>query len=291
MARADTGRFPFGIITDTLKKYQRRPNPRERKLAEAILYNDNIDEDFANQIIWSIVDLSQATKFPVDMDTTLPAAGQEFAGQSARAPYHCHVQSINGTTTAPAGYLFPYSSSAGLEMQVDADATNGVTGWEITNGIETTSKAAKVIGSLLNSQSIFFECKIKIDDISDVTELSMGFRKAEAFQVAVDNYDELASFNIGADSDGQIEIHTILNGAATVETDTTETDWADADEKTLRIEISDTGKCAFFIDGALPTITTTFTFDAAETIIPYLFLSAESGDPGVSVSEWKAGYL
>ena len=227
-------------------------------------------------------------------------AGNEIAFHTSKHTFLAHVQSVQGTAI----HSFPSVSAAGLEVTTDSDATSGITGWEITNGILATSKAAYTVGSLPQGKAIFLEANILIDDISDVTEMALGFRKAEAFQVAVDNYDEMASFNVGADADGQIEIHTILNAAATAETDTTETDWADAKAYRLRVEVKNDGKCKFLLTAATasaaaaaaadlrePTITASFTFDDGEVIVPFLFLACETGDPGVSISSWEVGTI
>lgn len=273
-----------GYETNPAPNYPTRFNQRELKLLESAREDHkNILETFDAPLVWSAVDQEGAL-----INVATPAAGDEISFHTTKHIFLAHVQSINGTAVQS----FPFVSADGLEINVDDDATNGITGWEICNGILSTSKSAYTVGSFPDpDKKIFFEIVVKIDDISDVAEFAMGFRKAEAFQVAIDNYDEMASFNVGQDADGQIEIHTILNGAATSETDTTLTDWADGGEHTLRIEVANNGKCEFFYDGAEPTVTTSFTFDSAEVIVPFVYLIAETGDPGVSISAWRCGVL
>lgn len=266
--------------TNNAPKYPTRHNARETKLAETILNNKNIDESFDAPLVWSSVDQEGAL-----LATSTPAAGDEIAFRTSKHNMLAHVQSINGTPV----HSFPFTSADGLEINIDDDVTNGITGWEIApSGILTTSRGAFTVGT---DEDFYMEATIKIDDISDVTELAVGFRKAEAFQVNVDDYDEMASFNVGQDADGQIEIHTILNGAATSETDTTLTDWVDAGEHTLKIVVRQNGKCEFYYDGAVPTVTASFTFDNGEIVVPFIFLRAETGDPGVSISALKVGKL
>ncbi len=160
---------------------------------------------------------------------------------------------------------------------------------ELTNGITSLSKAAHTVGSL-KQPKIFFQTKIKIDDISDVTEMFIGFRKAEAYQVDPDSYAAVAAFHIGATDDGRISITTSVSSTETV-VDTTLTDWGDGDEKTLRIEVQNDGKCSFFVDGATPTVTASFSFTAAEVIVPFIHMNSETGDPGVSISQYQVGYV
>jgi hypothetical protein len=276
MAREVTSPPHFGQITDTTSNYQTKLNKRERKVVEAALYNEHLDDDFSSALIVSNFDNADGTIYT-------GAAGEELGFHSGRAGYEMHV-----AAAASPAVIAPHQSADGLEMKPVAAAD----ALEITNGTTALSPQAYVVGSFNKSDAkeIFFQCTIKIDDISDVTEMSMGWRKAEAYQAAVDDYDELASFNVGQDGDGQIEIHTILNGGTTSETDTTLTDWANGGEHTLEIRVTNGGVCTFFYDGAEPTVTTAFTFDSGEVILPYLFLDTETGDPGVSISAWKCGY-
>lgn len=273
----------LGIETDDPSNYPTRLNAREKKVVEAVREDKNIEETFDAPLVWSAVDQEGHA-----LAGSAPAAGDEVAFKTDKHTFLAHVQSVNGTPV----WSFPYVSANGLEINTDDDVTNGITGWEITNGILPTSKAGATIGSFPDASKKFFaEAVIKIADVSDVLELAFGLREAEAFNAAVDNYTDMAAFNVGADAAGQIEIHTILNNAATVETDTTLTDWADAGEHTLRIEVTNDGVCSFFYDGATPTVTASYTFADNLVIVPFLFLATQTGDPGVSISSWKVGYV
>jgi len=266
-------RIALGIESDAAGEFPTRLNKRERKVLDTLRKETNITDTFEQAFVVSNIDNADGSAYT-------GATGEEVGFSTGRNSFECHQAAVNA-----AAVVTPFQSADGLEVKPVA----GADALEVGNGISSKSKAAYVVGSLPSSSPVFFEAVIKIDDISDVTELGFGFRKAEAYQAAVDNYDEMASFNIGQDADGQIEIHTILNGAATAETDTTETDWADTEEKTLRIEVANDGTCTFSIDGSAPTITASFTFDSGEVIVPFLFLDTETGDPGVSVSSWEVG--
>lgn len=272
----------IGIIselgTDSAPKYPTQHNARELKLAETMLANANIDETFDTPLVWSSVDQEGHL-----ISLTAPAAGDEVAFRTGKHNMLMHIVAINGTAIQS----MPYVSADGLELNVDDDATDGTTGLEIATGILPLTREAMTVGQA----DFIFQATVTIDDISDVTELTLGLRKAEAFQAATDNYDEMAAFNIGEDADGQIEIHTILNGGATTDTDTTLTDWIDAGTHTMKIIVRKNGKCEFFFDGATPTVTAAFTFDAGEILIPFIHVTCETGDPGISVSSLKAGKL
>lgn len=278
MAREVQDRIALRLEGDTAKSQGRRLNRREKKLAESILYDNNVDDTFRQALVASNSDNADGSVYT-------GATGEIVALDSGLAKYEVYQAAV-----AIPGVVVPYQSADGLELKPVAAAD----ALELTLGTTSLSRAAYTVGSLPadssgSSGSIFLEAKIKIDDISDVTEVFFGWRKAEAYQADPDNYDEMASFNIGKDADGQIEIHTILNGAITSETDTTLPDWADGGEHTLRIEVSNSGVCTFYYDGATPTVTKSFQFDSGEVIVPFLHLNTEIGDPGLSISELKCG--
>ena len=276
MARSQTNPMILGQETDTIKNYNRKPNSREKKLAESIIYNENIDDDFSSALVVSNFDNADGTIYT-------GAATEVLGMHSGRAAYEMHV-----AAAASPAVIAPHQSADGLELKPVAAAD----ALEITNGITAQSRAAHVLGSLLatDSKEIYFSAKIKIDDITDVTELAVGLRTAVAYQTAVNSYDTYATFNIGGAADGRIDIETELNGAGLATTDTTEADWADGETKTLEIRVNNAGVVTFKIDGATPTVSAPFTFDSTDTIIPFLFLDTETGDPGVTIVEWKVGY-
>lgn len=262
---------------------------RERKLAETIRKDKNIDLSF--QCAPVIGNINQEDGTPLAAES---AQGQEIALIVDGVHMEMHHAVLESTGTAV--YKMPLVSADGLEIRVDADVTDGPTAVELTHGITARSRAAFTVGT---DPAFFISAKIKIDDISDLEELAVGFRKAEAYQADIDSYDELVAFHIGETgatvADGQINIMKILNNAATSYVDTTLTDWADTNEKTLRIEVDAEGNCTFLVDGSAPTVTTTFKFDAGEVVVPFIYVDntagSTTGDPGVSVSEWKVGKL
>ena len=276
MARSETNPIVLGQETDTIKKYQRSLSQREKKLAEAVLYSENIDDDFSSALVISNMDNADGT-------TYTGAAGEELGMHSGRAAYEVHQAAV-----ATPAVVTPFQSVDGLELKPVAAAD----ALELTNGITAQSRAAHVVGSLLatGAKEVYFQAVVKIDTVSSVSELAIGWRKAEAYQAALDNYDEMACINIGQAADGRVDIQTIINGATTVTVDTTETDVADAGSHTIEVRVKNNGQVSFLWDGAAPTVTAAFTFDAAEVIVPFIFLDTETGDPGVSISSWKVGY-
>ena len=184
---------------------------------------------------------------------------------------------ILGTQTI----VSPVAHADGLNVGMDQTANDGV---EISQGITNGSKSAFVVGT---SAAFYAKCSFSIADVSGTDDCAFGFRKAEAFQANIDDYDEMACLNVIA---GDITIETILNNAATSSTDTTD-DWADTEEHTLEVYVSAAGVVTFKIDGSAPTTTATFTFDTAEVVIPFFYLLHDTDLAGaVVLTKWEVGY-
>ena len=260
---------------------------RERGLAEAIKNDDSIDCNFDAAPIVSAIDKNSGALLPAEA-----AQGQELVFSCGSEDFELHNAVVESTGTAL--YSFPSVSADGLEVVLDADVTDGITAYELSNGIISSSKSAVVVGT---DEDYEFEVSFKIDDVSDLEEIFVGFRKAEVYQADPDSYDEMCAFHIGETggtvADGQINIATILNNAATSYTDTTEADWADGEEKTVKVVVKQNGQCEFYLDGSLPAVSPSFSFDSGEVIVPFFYADNTSGsttgDPGVSISSWKVG--
>ena len=120
-------------------------------------------------------------------------------------------------------------------------------------------------------------------------DCAFGFRKAEAYQTNLDDYDEMAVLNVIS---GNITIETILNAGSTTSTDTTD-NWADAATHELKVMVAADGTVTYAIDGADPTVTAAFSFDAGEVVIPFMFfLQANASQTGaVNLVEFESSYV
>lgn len=253
------------------KQGVRRPNPRAHNKTELSIIETakasvkvDVDESFRER--------------PIFRDATgeaNPAGGDGAVNIMSTEQYRLEYR-LNGASTA----LAPtWDAAEGLNIALDAAAE----GAEYTFGIGARSKRAYTVGT---DKQFFVEALLKCTDVSDLAELALGFRKAEAYQALIDNYDEMACLNVQA---GDVLIETILNGAATASTDTT-VDVADGDTVKLRVEVGSNGQCRFYVNGALSTVAA-FKFDAGEVVVPFLhFLSDASGD-AVYCSSLKVGSL
>jgi hypothetical protein len=184
---------------------------------------------------------------------------------------------IVGTATVVA----PTRIATGLTIGLDVADNDGI---EICPGILAGNQSAFTVGT-----DGAFHLKIRFDiaDVSGSDNVMVGFRKAEAYQaVALDNYDEMAAFDVVS---GDIKTATILNAAATTSTDTTD-NWADDATKTLEVYVSQAGVVTFKINGAAPTVTQAFTFDDAEVVVPFFYNRYATTTPGVIyIEEWDCG--
>ena len=191
-------------------------------------------------------------------------------------PFEYHIKGAGQTIVCPV------IGTAGLDVSLDQTDDEGV---ELSCGITALSPLAFVVGT---DPAFFCRLKFSIADVSGTDDCAFGFRKAEAYQAAIDNYDEMACLNVIS---GDIKIETILNNGATTTTDTTD-NWADAETKTLEVHVSAAGVVTYKINGAAPTVTAAFTFDSGEVLVPFFyFLHAADLAGAVELIEFECGLL
>jgi len=275
----------LGIETDAPGDYNTKHNKRELKLAQTIRDNKNIVETFESQPV--IGGWNQATGLAIAAE---PASGLILSMFTGKAMWEIYYAAIETTGTAIA--QVPVVTASGLTVPQDANHTDGVSGVELTHGTTARSRAAFTVGT---DDDFYMEATITIADISDLTSMFVGFRKAEAYQADPEGYDEMAAWQIGGSADGQFNIWTILNNAATTKTDTTMTDWVDNVAGTgthvLRVEVYKNRRVIFKVYGAEPTVTQAYSFDSGEVVLPFIHVTGDTGDAGVVISNWEVGKI
>lgn len=271
----------LGIESDAPGDYNTRHNKRELKLAQTIREDKNIVETFQSQPVVTGFDMATGLAIAAE-----PATALLLSMNTGKAMWEIYCAAIETTGTAIA--QVPVVTASGLTIPQDADHTDGLTAVELTHGTTARSRAAFVVGT---DEDFYMETTITIADISDVTEIFYGFRKAEAYQADPDSYAAVAAFHIGATDDGRISITTSASSTETV-VDTTLADWVDTGSHTLKIIVRKNGKVQFLYDGASPTVdVASFSFTAGEVVVPFLHVNGETGDAGVVVSNWEVGKL
>ncbi len=107
------------------------------------------------------------------------------------------------TFTAPA-----WAEATGLNVGMDQTANDGI---EIFGSSLTKMTAG--------TDRFYFKAKIKLADVSGTDECAVGWRKDEAIQANIDDYDEAVFMNVISKD---LNIETILNGGGTATVDTTD---------------------------------------------------------------------
>lgn len=182
---------------------------------------------------------------------------------------------IIGTQTITAPSLTTGGLLAGL------DDANG-DGVEYTNGITADSPVAFTVGT----DAFFFRCKFSVADVSGAAECAVGFRTVEAYQAAIDDYLNMACLNMQG---GAINIETIDDNNVTTTTDTTDT-WADGETHTFEVRIAANRAVTYLIDGAAPSTTAAFSFDATDVVIPFFhFKNGADAAGNIIIQEWEVG--
>lgn len=157
-------------------------------------------------------------------------------------------------------------------------------GVELCPGILNSNHMAFKIGDVA---AFFFRVRFSIADVSGTDDCAVGFRKAEAYQANIDDYADMAVLNVIS---GNITIETIVGGAATVSTDTTN-NWLDTETHQLEVFVSNTGVVTYTIDNVAPIVTAAYTFTDNLYVVPFMyFLNATDLAGAVVILEWECGF-
>lgn len=225
-------------------------------------------EDFKTQPVCQVINAT----------TALPSGTADTAN-IARFDNNSFEYVAKGTQT-----IIGLGNLASTGCSVAGDQTDN-DGREVSfaGGITSRAPRAYVVG-----RAFWARLKFSIATVAGTDDCAFGFRKAEAYQTNLDDYDEMAVLNVIS---GNITIETILNGGSTASTDTTD-NWADAETHELKVLVAADGTVTFQIDGNDPTVSADFSFDAGETVIPFLFfLQANASQTGAIVLvEFESSY-
>lgn len=183
-----------------------------------------------------------------------------------------HAQYIVKGTQTLLGPLLDATAGAskGLDISQDQTDNDGVE-YVFGGNNSTLSPFTWTVGT----HNAFVKLKFRIADVSGTDDCALGFRKVEATQANIDDFDEAAFINVIL---GDIKVETILNGAATVTTDTG-LDWADDATKTLEARL--VGRRVYFlVDGSPVSGLPAFSFDSGEVVCPFFFFLQATTSPG-----------
>lgn len=218
---------------------------------------------------------------------TAAKAGGATSGTATNILYtpYLHLEyQPHGTQTILAPVVVAVSEGvSALNIGMDQTDNDGI---ELCAGILNTNNLAFKIGE---DAAFFIRVRFSIAVVAGTDDCAVGFRLAEAYQAAnIDDYNDMAVLNVIS---GDIKIETILNGAATVTTDTTQ-NWANAETHQLEVKVSSTGVVTYTIDNSAPTVTADYTFTNGIYVVPFMFfLHANAAQAGaVNIFEWECGF-
>lgn len=209
------------------------------------------------------------------------SSGTTGATNVIQFPFTGLEYNIKGTQTITAPVIASVAQGvSGLNTEMDQTDNDGV---ELCAGIINSNPNAFKINA---SAPFFFRARVLIATVANTDDCAFGFRLAEAYQANIDDYNDMAVLNVIS---GNINIETILNGAATVTTDTTN-NFADAETHDLKVMVSATGQVTYQIDGQPPIVTAAYTFRDAIFVVPFhFFLHSASAAVGIRILEWECG--
>jgi len=191
------------------------------------------------------------------------------------------VQNI-GTQTTTA----PIATARGMDYSY-GNANNLGVQWSLAEDLakEYYTQGPKISRYVVGSDAFYCKMRMSIADVSGADEMAFGFRKVEAYQANIDDYDEMACLN---NISGDIKSETILNNATTTATDLTAPssgDWADAAVHTFAVYVSAAGAVTYKLDETAPTGAVAFSFDVGEIVTPFFFYLNDSDVAGAVVLE------
>ena len=203
-------------------------------------------------------------------------------------------------------------ATKGVEIALDQVENESVE--YVPGGVRATSPLAFVLGT---DPSFFFKAKFEITDADGMDQFLLGFRKQEAFAVPTSFlttgdgvYTDFCGIGFAkvVANPNPVSVSSDLNNSGSATVSQVSFTWADTLVHTLEIQVVKR-IARFFIngvplggtvsldgDGAAITAQATvkphtFTFDDADTVIPFIFLRQDSALSPVYLQEIECGHL
>jgi hypothetical protein len=174
-----------------------------------------------------------------------------------------HEFALIGTQTI-LGPIPTTAGGGGLDVSLDNAVDEGI---EIVFGADLAGTARGQLTFTIGTDKPFFaKAKIYVTDVSGITPLYFGFRKAQAYQATFTDYTDYAALGL-IDVTGNIYTETDNDNAGAVQTDST-IDWADATARTLEVRVNGAA-VSYFVDGARVRAAPAFSFDDADVVVPF----------------------
>jgi hypothetical protein len=164
----------------------------------------------------------------------------------------------------------PIITSTGLNIDHIGSAASKII--EITRGVTAGSPDSFVAGT---SAAFYVQATFNINTLADVTDLFIGFRKAQAYQnTGLTTYTDYATIGVHSTA-GEIQLQTQIASGGNTVTDTTQAILA-ATNFTIRVNVSSAGVVTYLLNGAAPTTVAAYTL-AANTVVPFIWYATPAG--------------
>ena len=230
------------------------------------LYGQNKD---GGQVHEAAKNLSQIYRFgtpPVILDYE-HATVQLVDGTAGDQTIHSYADGLQITFFPIVGQAIDKPAAATTGMDYAYDQTDN-DGFQIVMSDSVTKGREGIDRFTVGKQAFTAELEFLITDVSGTDDCAFGFAKVDVHRAAIDDCDEMAVLNVIS---GNITIETVLNNGSTTSTDTTD-DWADTAIHRLKVLVAKDGAVTYQIDGAAPSTTATFSFDANEVVTPIFYV-------------------
>jgi hypothetical protein len=187
---------------------------------------------------------------------------------------HAYSDGLNlsVSNTGTQTILIPAANTAGMDYGYDQTDDEGIQWVMSQNTHKGNIDGDSIDRFTVGSDAFFAELTLTVGDVSGTDDCAFGFRKVEAFQANVDDYDEMAALNLIS---GNVKSETILNGAGTI-TSVALKAVADATSVKLGVFVASSGAVTIEIDGVSAT-DPSFTFDNGEIVTPFFYMLNDSG--------------
>ena len=216
------------------------------------LYGQNKADDLIDE---AAKDLKQVYRFgtpPVVVDYEHPVQ-QLVDGTALDTVIHSYADGLSMTFGALVAQDIdrPAASTTGMDYGYDQTNNDGI---ELVYSCTTTKGREGVDRFTVGNQAFSAEMEFSIATVAGTDVGNFGFRKVEALAADLHAYDEMAA------------------------------NWGNTEVHSLKVLVDKAGAVTYQIDGAAPSTTAAFSFDAGEVVTPFLsFLQASGAQTGALV--------
>lgn len=192
-------------------------------------------------------------------------AGDENVMMFPEATFVYHILGDNTAELGPQHVTKGALETSAFDISFEDAADEGV---EIVEGDHNVggTKTNFTIGT----DAFYLKVKIYLTDADGSDDLFIGFRKLEAFEAAVNDYDSYAMIGVQV-ADFYTETEGNDGTISLVSTDLTTTNWANTEAHELGIYIDAAKAVTYTIDGSAAGGAAAFTWTDTDVVVPFLF--------------------